>query len=143
MGSSNRTRVMATRRQFVKHTPIVVASVLALRPLQGKAQVVHPEPRPGIDGSEVMTREQLTGFSDEVKAVFDMVREIPQIADGIGCTCGCSAMPGYRSLLTCYYASGMARGCAICQGQGRLAYRRHQEGQTLEQIRRATDARFG
>jgi len=37
----------------------------------------------------------------------------------------------------------MAMGCAICQGQARLAHRRFKEGQTLDQIRRATDARFG
>ena len=52
-------------------------------------------------------------------------------------------MPNYRSLLTCFYPTGMAMGCPICQGQARLAYRRVQEGQTLDQIRRATDARYG
>jgi len=36
----------------------------------------------------------------------------------------------------------MARGCLICQGEGRLAYRRWKEGQSLDQIRRAIDARF-
>jgi hypothetical protein len=38
---------------------------------------------------------------------------------------------------------GMAMGCAICQGEARIAYRRHEEGQDLAQIRRAIDARFG
>ena len=90
-----------------------------------------------------MTKEQLAAFSDDVRAIYDGVREMPHIADGIGCSCGCSALPGYRSLLTCYYPTGMAMGCAICQGQARLAHRRYKEGQTLEQIRRATDARFG
>ena len=82
-------------------------------------------------------------LGDDIIAIYDMVREIPQIADGIGCYCGCSVRPGYRSLLTCYYEDGMAMGCRICQGQARLAYRRHGEGQTLDQIRRAIDARFG
>ena len=90
-----------------------------------------------------MTREQLEGYPEEIVAVYDMVREMPHIADGIGCSCGCSAMPGYRSLLTCFHATGMAMGCNICQGQARLAHGRFKEGQSLEQIRRATDARFG
>lgn len=37
----------------------------------------------------------------------------------------------------------MAKHCYGCQGQARLAHRRWQEGQTLEQIRRAIDARYG
>jgi hypothetical protein len=103
---------------------------------------IHPDPRPGIDASEVMTAEELGDLPDNIKAIYDQVREIPHIADGLGCYCGCSIRPGYRSLLTCYYPDGMAMGCNICQGQARLAYRRHSEGQTLEEIRRAIDARF-
>lgn len=117
---------------------------VAFRPslLRG-ARIVHPEPRAGIDASGVMTPEQLAAFPDEVIAVYDMVRQMPHIADGIGCSCGCAALPGYRSLLTCFHPTGMAMGCPICQGQARLAHRRFTEGQSLEQIRRATDARFG
>ena len=75
--------------------------------------------------------------------VYDMVREIPRVVDGIRCNCGCADLPGYYSLLTCYEDGGMAQFCDICQGQARLAYRRHREGQTLDQIRNAIDARFG
>lgn len=103
---------------------------------------IHPDPRPGIDASQVMTAEELGDLPDSVKAIYEQVREIPQVMDGLGCYCGCSVRPGYRSLLTCYYPDGMAMGCNICQGQARLAYRRHSEGQTLEEIRRAIDARF-
>lgn len=105
--------------------------------------IVHPDPRPGIDATDVMTDDDLARHPEEVREIYAMIREIPHIADGIGCSCGCSAMPNYRSLLTCYYATGMAAGCRICQGQARLAHGRFKEGQTLEQIRRATDARFG
>ena len=65
------------------------------------------------------------------------------IADGIGCYCGCHTREGYRSLLTCFYEGGRGMGCPICQGEAKLAYRRHKEGQSLDQIRRAIDARFG
>jgi len=134
---------MTSRRDFLCIGP--VWAVLALVPGRpsSRRRIDHPDPRPGVDASEVMAPEALAALSEEVRAIYDMVREIPHIADGIGCSCGCSALPGYRSLLTCYYATGMAMGCAICQGQARLAYRRYKDGQTLEQIRRATDARFG
>lgn len=102
----------------------------------------HPEPRPGIDGSRVLTAEQLVNAPHAVE-LFDQVREIPHIVDGILCYCGCAQIEGYRSLLTCYEDPGMAQHCDICQGQGRLAYARWKEGQTLDQIRRATDARYG
>jgi hypothetical protein len=115
------------------------------RPLRGLELLLgrlteHPDPRPGIDGSKVLTGEQLT--NPGALPVYDMIRQIPQIADGIRCYCGCADLPGYYSLLTCYEEGAMAQYCEICQGQGRLAFGRHQEGQSLDRIRRAIDARF-
>jgi len=127
-----------TRRSFLA----MCFGLLAV-PQRRSRGVPHPDPRPGIDASKVLTREQLEGLPEEVKEIFDMIREIPEVADGIGCNCGCSVFPTYRSLLTCYYETGMARGCHICQGEAKLVYGRHKEGQTLAQIRRAIDARFG
>ena len=103
----------------------------------------HPEPRPEMDGSTVLTHEQLGDISPEIIAIYDKVREMPQIADGIFCTCGCSLLPNHYSLLTCYEENGMARGCLICQGTANQAYRRWKEGQSLDRIRRALDARYG
>ena len=132
------------RRSFMRALPLgAAAAVLAARPSELRAGVPHPDPRPGIDGSKVMTREQLSGWSEAMIELYEGIAKIPEIADGIGCNCGCALMPHYRSLLTCYYAEGMARGCAICQAEGRLVIRRHAEGQSLERIRRAIDARFG
>lgn len=106
------------------------------------AKADHPEPRPGVDASKVLTAEQLKGDAEMI-VLFDAVREMPQIADGIRCNCGCATVPGYRSLLSCYEGVGMAQHCLICQGQARLAHRRWKEGQSLDQIRRAIDARYG
>jgi len=133
-----------TRRAFLAFTPLAFAGWFpgARRAVAGRRQGVHPEPRPGIDARDVMTDEQLAGEDASVVAVFAMVREMPQIADGIHCYCGCAGTPGNRSLLTCYRPGAMARGCPICQGEARLAYRRWKEGQDLAQIRRAIDARF-
>lgn len=133
------------RRGFLAALPAmcVAASAGPIRAATPR-RFEHPEPRPGIDASGVVSAESLRadGFDESVIEAFDGVRQIPQIADGLACYCGCMLV-GNRSLLTCYYEKGMARGCQICQGEGRLAYRRWKEGQTLEQIRRAIDARFG
>lgn len=136
-----------SRRRFLSVAPLALLGT-ALGSRRVSAPIVrmdaHPEPRPGITADEVMTREQLEerGVEDHVHEIFDMVREMPHIADGLDCYCGCAVRPGYRSLLTCYYADGMATGCPICQGSAQLVYRRWKDGQSLDRIRRAVDARY-
>jgi len=103
---------------------------------------VHPEPRPGITAARVLPKEKLTDHPDAISA-FEQVRQIPQIVDGIGCHCGCATRAGFYSLLSCYEGDGMAMMCEVCQGQGRLAFRLHQAGKTLDQIRAGIDARYG
>jgi hypothetical protein len=143
----------ATRRQFLAALPLAAVAVLiTLRPNRAvgvhtigspaPAAARHPDPRPGIDARNVLTADQLAD-APHVIELYDNIREIPHIADGIHCYCGCAMLEGYRSLLTCYEQEGMSKYCEICQGQGRLAYSRWKEGQSLDQIRRATDARFG
>ena len=103
----------------------------------------HPDPRPGIDASHVPGVETVRSHPHAV-AAFDEGRTIPEILDGIRCQCGCASEAGMRSLLSCYEgADAMALDCDICQGEARLAYRLHGEGQTLDQIRAAIDARYG
>ena len=102
----------------------------------------HPDPRPDVDASEVLTAEELQR-SPHVIDLYDGIREIPHIADGIRCMCGCADTPGYRSLLTCFEGGGMATMCEICQTEGRMVIRLHKKGYTLDQIRAAVDARFG
>ena len=102
----------------------------------------HPDPRPGITAANVLTHEQLANAPHAID-VFDLVREIPEIVDGIRCQCGCADLPGFYSLLSCYESDGMARYCPICQGEGRLVSRLHKAGKTLDEIRAAIDARFG
>ncbi len=87
-----------------------------------------------LPGSEV---------ASHVADLFDEIREIPHIVDGIGCHCGCSFVEGMRSLLSCYEGVGMAQGCHICEGEGRLAVRLSREGHDLDHIRAAIDRRFG
>lgn len=102
----------------------------------------HPDPRPGITGDKVATKEQLANAAALIP-LFDDVRAMPEIADGIRCHCGCANSPGYRSLLSCYEgAEAMARECHTCQGQARLAARLKKEGKSLDEIRSAIDAKF-
>jgi hypothetical protein len=144
------SRIPSRRHFVVWFFAATAAAVARLSPGRAHSQMLlgawlhagHPDPRPGIDGSRVLTAAQLD-HAPHLIDVFDGIREIPHIADGLLCYCGCAHVEGYRSLLTCYEKPGMAQYCEICEGQGRLAYRRWKEGQTLDQIRRATDARYG
>jgi len=132
---------LCSRRQFV-------ASAVALLLLPNRARAMrspgpHPTPRPGITAAKVVTSDKLDGNANLI-AVFDGVREIPEVIDGIRCQCGCAASEGFYSLLTCYEGeNAMAKMCHVCQGEGKLAVRLHREGKSLDEIRVAIDAKFG
>jgi hypothetical protein len=133
-----------TRRRFVGACSVTLASLFLPRRAFGEMTNPrpHPTPRPGITGEHVLTPAQLAEHPKLIP-LFDSIREIPQIVDGIRCNCGCTNPPKFYSLLSCYGGDGMARDCLVCQGQGRLAARLHSEGKTLDQIRAAIDAKFG
>lgn len=102
----------------------------------------HPKPRPGIDASKVLSAQRLKDTPRALVA-FDEVRQIPAIVDGIRCHCGCVGGDGFYSLLSCFERDGMARMCDICRGQGRLTFRLHRAGKSLDEIRAAIDDRYG
>lgn len=134
-----------SRRRFIGSLTLFAAG-LALTPRSlfgsGVHAGVHPTPRKGITAAKVLPASKLGGKEKAIEA-FDMVREIPQVVDGIHCYCGCAELPDSYSLLSCYEEGGMAQQCHICQGEARLAYRLHKEGKSLEEIRTAIDERFG
>ena len=131
-----------SRRDALRTLAATMASQLLLARTAG-AQSEHPEPRPGITAEKLPTKEQLADSPDAIP-VFDMVREIPGVVDGIRCNCGCADRKDFYSLLSCYEgAEPMASHCGVCQGQGRLAYRLHKAGKSLAEIRKGIDARFG
>ena len=136
---------MLNRRAILGLVPVVLVAVsggqgwaVAATPAMQKK---HPEPRPGIDARHVVVAKELDGDKDVIEA-FDMVRQIPQIVDGIRCSCGCDEVEGYYSLLSCFEQDGMARDCEVCRRHARLIHRLHREGKTLTQIRAALDAKF-
>ena len=132
-----------SRRRFLTLLSIaLVARPARAMAASGSAQKPkHPTPRPGITAAKVLPDAQLMDKS--AAPVYAMVREIPQVVDGIRCNCGCADLDGFYSLLTCYERGGMAQHCVICQGQAKLAYKMHKEGFSLNAIRRAIDAEFG
>jgi len=140
---------MLSRRSFlVRSTAATLALMAGARPAWARMgrrspQPGHPTPRSGITAAKLPTHEQLADVPG-AQAVFDAVREIPEIVDGIRCHCGCADNPDFYSLLSCYEGTdAMARSCPICQGQGRLIARLHKDGKTLDEIRTAIDARYG
>lgn len=134
---------MDTRRTFLRTCAIAGAAILAgHRDLWAHARAAHPSPRPGITGANVLTKEQLA-TKPKLISLFDSVREIPAVMDGIRCNCNCAHEPDLYSLLSCFEGKAMARDCGVCQGQGRLVARLHKAGKTLDEIRSAVDAKFG
>lgn len=132
-----------TRRRFVGSCAATVSALfIPGREVWSLPVPAHPIPRPGITGAKVLTKQELAS-TPKLIPLFDAVRQIPQVIDGIRCNCGCTNPPVFYSLLSCYEDKGMARDCVVCQGQARLAVRLHKEGKSLDQIRLAIDAKFG
>ena len=104
-----------------------------------RGPVPHPTPRPGVTAARVRTASQLQ--NKHAAPVFDMVREIPGVVDGIHCYCGCASQTGFYSLLSCF-EDGMAQHCEICQGEARLVHKLHADGWSLNGIRTSIDASY-
>jgi hypothetical protein len=134
------------RRAFLASLAAVIPAVTASRPIAAgvepsslaHAARAHPDPRPGIDGAKVLAADRVP---EDARAVYDGIRHIAPVADGIGCPCGCQNTAGMYSLLSCFEESGMARFCDICKGVGRLVVKLDGEGKTLDEIRAAVDRR--
>ncbi len=136
---------LLSRRRFVGlSAAALVATVFPERAARAmRVPGPHPTPRAGITAAKVLAKDKLVGKADLIE-LFDGVREIPEVVDGIRCQCGCATFDGFYSLLTCYEGDkAMAKGCHTCQGEGKLAIRLHKEGKTLDEIRIAIDAKFG
>jgi hypothetical protein len=129
------------RRTFIKAALATGATILVSHKTGFAASPPHPDPRPGITGEHVLGADKL-GTDKKAIELFDEVRKIPQVMDGIRCNCGCPNPPEFRSLLSCFEGKGMARDCVVCQGQAKLAIRLHREGKSLDEIRTAIAAKF-
>jgi hypothetical protein len=114
--------------------------VVLVRPQAGLA-AGHPEPRPGITAERVLPRSMVPSSPGTLEA-YEAARRVPQVLDGIYCHCNCSKSIGHRSLLTCFETNHGA-GCDVCMGEAMLAAQMHASGNSLAQIRKAIDAKWG
>jgi hypothetical protein len=128
-------------------TPWIVAgaAVLALVAVvtvtrRGEA-VVHPDPRPGI-GADLVVPDGMLAGGPGVSDAYAAARAVPGTLDGIHCYCECGKHFGHRSLLTCFESDHGSQ-CDICMGEAMLAQQLAAQGNSLQQIRKAIDARFG
>ncbi len=116
----------------------VVAFVWTSR--TGRAPL-HPEPRPGVTSERVLPASLLLKTPGAPEA-YAAARGAPQVLDGVFCYCRCAKNFGHRSLLTCFESDHGAQ-CDICMGEAMLATGLAAQGNSLVQIRRAIDQRFG
>ena len=135
---------MQSRRGFLITLPGVLVALgagrgWAMSPVAVAQKKPHPEPRRGIDASRVIAAKYLDGEKDVIEA-FDLVREIPEVIDGIRCSCGCDRIDGNYSLLSCFEQDGMAAHCEVCREEARRVHKLHRHGKSLAQIRAALDA---
>jgi hypothetical protein len=128
-------------------TPWVIAAVavIAIAALwlvaRGASAGRHPEPRPGITAAEVLQPSTYAGY-DQIVRAYEAAQQVPQVLDGLYCHCQCRENFKHRSLLSCFQSEHGAS-CDICQGEATMAAGMHRQGKSLEEIRRAVDARFG
>ena len=116
----------------------IAAVVVLARPAAGAR---HPEPRPGITAADVLPPSTYAGY-DQIVRAYEAAQQVPQVLDGLYCHCRCRENFDHRSLLSCFQSEHGAS-CDICQGEARLAAELYRQGRTLDEIRRAVDARFG
>jgi len=132
-----------SRRALIGRALAALALLLPRRAWARTTPPPHPTPREGITGGKVATHAMLAAVP-YLHDLFDEVRAIPHVVDGIRCHCGCAEMDHHYSLLTCYEGpNAMAMVCPICQGEGRVAVRMAKAGRSLADIRVAIDAQFG
>lgn len=116
---------------------VAVLALLILPTLNFSPADHHPEPREQIPHDHVAPAAQYSAYP-RVAEVYSLVAEVPGVIDGIYCYCNCAEHSGHYSLLDCYKDSHAAR-CDVCLSEASMAYRMHQDGKSLDDIRTAID----
>jgi hypothetical protein len=116
---------------------LIAAIVLATR---SAGAGHHPTPRAGVTGAKVLPASMF-GEDERLVRAYTAARTMPEVLDGLYCYCHCREEMGHVSLLTCF-ESEHAASCDICLSEATMAAQMHGQGATLEDIRRAIDARF-
>lgn len=132
---------MSSKLPWIVAAGAGVAVVGVLLMGRGSGVVVHPDPRPGVTAERVLPPSLVLNTPGAAEA-YAAARSAPQLLDGLYCHCECSKHFGHRSLLTCFESDHGAQ-CDICMGEAVLATRLAGQGNSLDDIRRAIDQRFG
>jgi len=118
----------------------VIAMIAIVLVTRGAGAASHPTPRPGVTGEKVLPASMF-GEDERLVRAYTAARAMPAVFDGLYCYCHCKEDMRHVSLLTCY-ESEHAASCDICLAEAAIAAQMHGQGATLEDIRRAIDARF-
>jgi len=118
----------------------IVAIVAILLATRAGGAGHHPTPRPGVTGARVLPASMF-GEDERLVRAYTAARAMPEVFDGLYCYCHCKEDMGHVSLLTCY-ESEHAASCDICLTEATMAAQLKAQGATLDDIRRAIDARF-
>lgn len=116
---------------------VLLLALLVLPTLNFAPADHHPEPRADAAQRHVVPAASYASYP-RVAQVYGEVAQVPQVIDGIYCYCNCSQHSGHYSLLDCYKDNHAAR-CDVCLSEADMAYRMHQDGKSLDDIRVAVD----
>lgn len=136
----NRKQAGSAKKSILWGAGIGLAIVAAFLAAQD-AGATHPEPRANAQAHHVVPQERYTDYP-RIAQVYAQAAEIKEVLDGIYCYCECSKHSGHYSLLECFETDHGAA-CDVCLSEAALAYRMHQDGKTLDQIRDAVDGLYG
>ena len=132
---------MSGKLPWVIATAAGAALLAVLATARGGRAASHPDPRPGVTAERVLPASMVLHTPGALDA-YAAARNAPQVLDGLHCHCECAKNFGHRSLLTCFESDHGSQ-CDICMGEATLATRLAAQGNSLDQIRRAIDQRFG
>lgn len=97
---------------------------------------------PVAPGGEALPALSPSRFSGSIADAYRIAKMIPTVLDGLYCYCNCELNFGHKSNLSCFVDTHAAN-CGICMSQAFDAYRYHQAGMSLDEIKTRIDARFG
>ena len=97
---------------------------------------------PVAPGGETRPTLPPSQFSGTIASAYEIAQRIPAVLDGLYCYCDCELNFGHKSNLSCFVDTH-ASTCGICMNQAFDAYRHHQAGLSVDEIKARIDARYG
>ena len=134
-------RLSGRARTLALSTAAIAIVVVAIAFNARSAGATHPTPRDMDHASMVVDAERYADTPD-IQVVYRQAAEVASVLDGIFCYCMCARTFGHYSLLECF-ASDHGAFCDICLREASMAHGMTQDGQPLQEIRKAIDGLYG